>query len=263
MSIKNLKLQNPFPQANLKRYPEGHITQFFGENKELYLKAIGMPGHPGIDVYQPYGTPILAPYDGKITGVFFQEDNKIGGNQIDLFSEIQPDGLIYETIYAHCSKIIVQKGQQVKAGEKIGEVGNSGFVISGGIQYWQNSNPDNKGTHLHFGLRISKPLRPGDMESLVIQNWDNGFHGWIDPLPFLTNSLININKNMKYIILPDKNQYLLCEEYKLAFAIADEIELKLLFGRGLVGIPELIGNLDGYIIYPLVNQNRLRDIFNL
>lgn len=73
----------------------------------------------------------------------------------------------------------------------------------------------------------------------------------------------NNNKKMKYVILPDKNQYLLYSKYKLAFAIADEIELKLLFERGLVGSPELIDDLDGYIIYPLVNQNRLRDIFNI
>lgn len=78
---------------------------------------------------------------------------------------------------------------------------------------------------------------------------------------FLTN-YFRIKK-MKYIILSDKNQYLLYEEYKLAFAIADEIELKLLFGRGLVGSPEPVDNLDGYIIYPLINQDRLRDIFNI
>ena len=141
---------NPLPNSILEKYPEGSVTQWFGENKELYLKAIGMPGHPGTDIFQPYGTPIIAPYNGRISGVHLQDTNKIGGNQIDLFSDIQPsdfqtNGLVCETMFAHCSKILVQKDQRVKAGDIIGKVGNSGFVISGGIQYWQNSNPDNRG----------------------------------------------------------------------------------------------------------------------
>jgi len=264
---------NPLPNSILQKYPEGSVTQWFGENKELYLKAIGMPGHPGIDIFQPYGTPIIAPYDGKISGVFFQTDNKIGGNQIDLFSDFQPsdfqpDGWVYETMFAHCSKILVQKDQRVKAGDIIGKVGNSGFVVSGGIQYWQNSNPDNRGTHLHLGLRLWKPMRQGDMESLVIQNFDNGFHGWIDPMSHLTLPPKNATmKDMHYIIDIKNNQYLLIPELKLALAIADEIELKVLQERGLTGEPERIagdvGYDDGYIIYPLVNQGRLRDIFNL
>jgi len=76
----------------------------------------------------------------------------------------------------------------------------------------------------------------------------------------------NTIKNMKYIIDIKNNQYLLYEPFKIAFTIGDEIELKLLLSRGLIGEPErvegLVGDYDGYIIYPLVNQERLRDIFN-
>lgn len=181
------KIKNPLPNAKLERYPQGHITQFFGENPDLYA-FMGYPGHPGIDIYQPYGTLICAATDGKIANVHLQEANKLGGLQIDLFSPIQEDGFVYETIYAHCSEILVAQEQEVKAGDPIGRVGNSGFVVSGGVKHWQNSNPDHKGTHLHLGLRIWKPLRPGDMESLVIQNFDNKYHGWIDPMPYLQNS---------------------------------------------------------------------------
>ena len=47
-----------------------------------------------------------------------------------------PDHLY--TLYAHLSKILVQKGQEVTAGDQIGEVGQSGVAI---------------GPHLHFEVR--------------------------------------------------------------------------------------------------------------
>ena len=229
-----IKMLNPLPNSILKKYPEGSVTQWFGENKELYLKAIRMPGHPGIDIYQPYGTPIIAPYNGRISGVHLQDANKIGGNQIDLFSDIQPSGLVYETMFAHCSEILVKKDQRVKAGETIGKVGNSGFVVSGGIQYWQNSNPDNRGTHLHLGLRLWKPLRPGDMESLVIQNQDNGFNGWIDPMLFVKTPT-NTMQKLKLIQQKGEKDIWIVDENGQCIRIANIATFDKLFELGIIG----------------------------
>lgn len=56
------------------------------------------------------------------------------------------------------------------------------------------------------------------------------------------------NKEMRYVIL-GINQYLLSETPKVAFTIPDEEALKEFQSAGLVGMPEIIQNLDGYLIY--------------
>ena len=50
------------------------------------------------------------------------------------------------TIYAHCSKIIAEEGQDVKQGEVIAEVGNTGLSV---------------GSHLHFEIwKDGEPVNP-------------------------------------------------------------------------------------------------------
>ena len=47
------------------------------------------------------------------------------------------------SFYAHCSKLCVQQWQQVKLGEKVAEVGDTG---------------ETTGPHLHFELRLNGEL---------------------------------------------------------------------------------------------------------
>ena len=54
----------------------------------------------------------------------------------------------YETLYAHCSEILVKKGQEVMQGSTIAKVGNTGASV---------------GVHLHFELwKNGKPINPLD-----------------------------------------------------------------------------------------------------
>ena len=55
------------------------------------------------------------------------------------------------TVYCHLDEIAVEPGQVVKQGDLLGYEGNTGFVVSGGTQYWGDA-PAGKGVHLHFGL---------------------------------------------------------------------------------------------------------------
>lgn len=87
--------------------------------------------HKGIDLGADKGTEIYAAFDGTVT--ISQEDSTYG-NYIVLSHD---DGV--KTLYAHCSKLLVKKGDKVKAGDKIALVGATG---------------DADGNHLHFEVLI-------------------------------------------------------------------------------------------------------------
>ena len=96
--------------------------------------------HDGVDLRPQagIGTPIHAADKGLVVFVGWQ--NAYGKTiLIDHGSGIS-------TMYAHCSRFAVKKGQAVSRGQVIGYVGSTGFST---------------GPHLHFGLRkYGKPINP-------------------------------------------------------------------------------------------------------
>lgn len=80
--------------------------------------------HKGIDIAGPIGTPIVAASDGVVTYAQWND-----GGYGYLVEITHPDGT--ETVYAHNSRILVQKGQRVAQGEQISEMGSTGFSIPG------------------------------------------------------------------------------------------------------------------------------------
>lgn len=122
----------------LKPVRNAYISSPFGNRIHPIRKRLHF--HKGIDLATNRGTPIIAPADGTIVmagrnagyGLFISIDHKYG----------------YETSYGHLRKIYVRKGQRVKRGDKIGEVGSTGLATS---------------SHLHYEVRFDgKPLNPMD-----------------------------------------------------------------------------------------------------
>lgn len=173
-------MRNPVDDLIWKYYPKGSITQFFGENPKLYAN-MGLAGHNGIDVVKPWGTPILAVSDQKVVEA---KDNPGGyGRHVRCV-----DGS-FEYTYGHLSEIKCSIGQKLREGEILGLMGNTGFVVSGATPYWKH-NPY-AGTHLHFGMRQIGPWTGKGFfvgyptgETFQMFNYDNGFKGAIDPLPY-------------------------------------------------------------------------------
>ena len=65
---------------------------------------------------------------------------------------------------------------------------NTGFVVSGNTPFWGH-NPY-AGTHLHLGLRRTRLdgngwSYPGSTLKFMVLNYENGFKGSVDPLPYL------------------------------------------------------------------------------
>ena len=169
----------PFKTAKFLPYPTGSITQYFGENVQLYLDCCGLHGHNGIDWVASHGTPLLAVEDGIIVEVK-NSPNGYGKHVILLSGE-------HEWVYGHCYTIPVNVGDLIEAGDIIATMGNTGFVVSGPTPFWK-FNPF-AGTHLHLGLRICKRIEnefephnitysSGHMG--MIQNYDNGKKGAVD-----------------------------------------------------------------------------------
>lgn len=99
--------------------------------------------HCGIDIAAPVGRTIYAAMDGKVLSTGRR-------GSLGLAVVIQHDEQ-YSTIYGHASSILVRSGQQVKQGDPIALVGNTGLST---------------GPHLHFEIRKSgrainpRPLLP-------------------------------------------------------------------------------------------------------
>jgi murein DD-endopeptidase MepM/ murein hydrolase activator NlpD len=87
--------------------------------------------HTGIDYQSPVGTPILAAAGGVVVTQEYRPDY---GNMIEI-----DHGKDLITRYAHASRIYVKKGDLVKRGQKVGEVGNTGRST---------------GPHLHFEVLV-------------------------------------------------------------------------------------------------------------
>jgi murein DD-endopeptidase MepM/ murein hydrolase activator NlpD len=108
----------------------GWITSYFGPRKSPHSGRIKM--HEGLDVGAKYGTPIIAPADGFIS--FAGKKSGFG-----LFVRID-HGYGIQTLFAHSQKLHVKKGQIIKRGHLIAEVGNTGHST---------------GPHLHYEVRVN------------------------------------------------------------------------------------------------------------
>ena len=173
----------PIDNFVLRPYPAGSITQFYGENLALYAHVcndIGMclKGHGGLDIVDAWGVPIYAVSDQKVVEV--KEDPGGYGRHVRCLDEK------FEWTYAHMSSIACKKLQELKAGDLIGKLGNSGFVVSGATPFWKY-NPY-KGSHLHLQAREYSSKGPDYITytsgvTAHIKNYKNGFFGAIDIAP--------------------------------------------------------------------------------
>ena len=104
------------------------ITSTFGAGREFNGKV--MSRHLGTDLAGEVGDPVTAPTDGRVVLV---ADFYLAGKVVYLD---HGEGLV--TAYFHLSRASVSEGQMVRAGDPIGEVGQSGRVT---------------GPHLHWVMR--------------------------------------------------------------------------------------------------------------
>ena len=98
--------------------------------------------HNGIDYGSPSGTPIMATANGRVTF----SGRKSGYGKLMIVKH--PNG--YQTYYAHCSRLLKKRGQQVEQGQVIAKVGQTGVAT---------------GPHVHYEVRVKgKPINPNKVK---------------------------------------------------------------------------------------------------
>ncbi len=107
----------------------GKITSDFGVRNHPISNELRF--HAGIDIAADKGTPIYAAFSGIVKEAKYDDWN---GNYLKLLH----DGEI-TTVYCHCDKLLVNKGDKVEAGDVVAYVGSTG---------------SSTGPHLHFEFRV-------------------------------------------------------------------------------------------------------------
>ena len=109
-------------------YPAvGRISSKYGPRKDPFTGKDDF--HHGLDLANSIGTPIIASMSGTVVMI---GNNRGKGKYIILKHS---DG--FQTLYAHLNRILVSNGDYIVQGQKIGEMGNTGYST---------------GPHLHFSI---------------------------------------------------------------------------------------------------------------
>ena len=87
--------------------------------------------HDGMDFTAPTGTDVYATGNGVVSRVVNAPRSRTG---YGTFIEID-HGYGYKTLYAHLDKVLVKRGQEVKRGDVIGLVGNTGGSTAPHLHY--------------------------------------------------------------------------------------------------------------------------------
>lgn len=115
-------------------FDSGFIWPTSGTISGIYGSQRILNGHPrrphlGVDIAAPTGQVVVAPADGKIT---LAKKMELSGNTL-----MVDHGWGLRSTVMHLNKIYVHKGEEVKKGQPIGEVGKTGRAT---------------GPHLHWGM---------------------------------------------------------------------------------------------------------------
>lgn len=135
----NIKeLENALTQVPMGKPHNGEVTSTFGYRNNPFTGA-GAESHSGMDFRGEIGEPIKTTAHGKVS---FAGVKGGYGNCV-----IIDHGYNLQTLYGHMNRITVTEGQEVKIGEQIGELGNTGRSTGPHLHYevhfkGERINPD-------------------------------------------------------------------------------------------------------------------------
>jgi murein DD-endopeptidase MepM/ murein hydrolase activator NlpD len=117
------------------------ISSGYGYRMDPFLKTIPGDFHGGVDFAAAPNTPIIATAPGTV--IRSVEKNQPGFG----LHVVIHHGLGYQTLYAHCNRVLVKTGDRVRKGQVIALIGRTGRAT---------------GNHLHYEVRfgLQRPVDP-------------------------------------------------------------------------------------------------------
>ena len=222
------------------------LTQKYGQSL-LDYSSLGLKGHNGEDYACNTGTGVYAVADGVVSfaiGTFAENDKSGYGNMVCLLVPTENINTYYDVVYGHLLSTTVKQGDEVRAGQLIGLVNNTGFST---------------GPHLHFGVRVVEKRTPTAGEAsrtylnalYTLLDYNNGYLGYIDPRPLFDAKTIepqypiDFRYGQDYSFLREQKWALFNEAYakkKCAqFGVPYDNRIKIMF---VYGYHDAFTNLD-------------------
>ncbi len=128
-------------QGKFVRPSRARVSAGYGMRRMVNGRLLKDYFHSGLDFAANLGSPVVSTAPGKV--VLAGHGFKLHGNVVAI-----DHGQGVVSFYIHLQKILVKEGQQVKAGQLIGLVGQTGRA---------------NGPHLHFSLYVNQvAANPGD-----------------------------------------------------------------------------------------------------
>lgn len=159
----------PIPRPGVLSWPlTGILSQGYG-NTEFAKNGYRGKFHNGIDIAAPLGTEIAAAENGKVVATGDQ-DQYCRRGAYGKFIVIEHENNL-TTLYAHLSRIVVQKGDVVSRGQLIGYVGRTGYAT---------------GPHLHLTVYASPTFYMGASRTCGTMP----LGGYLNPIDYLESRKI-------------------------------------------------------------------------
>ncbi|NEP85857.1 MAG: M23 family metallopeptidase [Okeania sp. SIO2C2] len=135
-AFKKLVTPEKFWNGPFIRPNQGPVSTIYGVRRYYNGEFAENYYHRGVDYADYNGSPVVAPAAGRVALVGLESQGfEIHGNTVGI-----DHGQGVTSIFIHLSRINVQEGDFVKAGQLIGAVGSTGAST---------------GPHLHWGLYVS------------------------------------------------------------------------------------------------------------
>lgn len=136
------------------------LTSPFGYRTSPFTKKLDF--HAGLDLAAPTGKPIYAPADGVVTFAGqYPKNRSVAWWRYGKLVVVK-SGDHFVTLFGHCDEVKVRRGQQVRQGDVLGTVGDTGWSTS---------------PHLHYEVRRrddNGDLRPVDPRIYILDHrWRN------------------------------------------------------------------------------------------